>query len=185
MTDARLPYFTIGHSTLSVDQLAARLQAVGVTRLIDVRSFPRSRTNPQFNADTLARDLAERGIAYERLPDLGGRRGRQPGVAPEVNGFWDNASFHHYADWALQPPFAAALATLRRQGQHERCAIMCSEAVWWRCHRRIIADHLLAAGEQVCHLMDGRSEAAHLTPGAQVHGNGTVTYPARAPTADA
>ena len=87
MTAERLPYFTIGDSTLSVDALAARLQAVGVTRLIDVRRFPRSRSHPQFNADTLARDLAERGIAYEAMPDLGGRRGPQRDVAPEVNGF--------------------------------------------------------------------------------------------------
>ena len=181
----RLPYFTIGHSTLSVDQLAARLQAAGVARLIDVRTYPRSRTNPQFNSETLARDLAERGIAYEVLPDLGGRRGRQHDVAPDVNGFWDNASFHNYADWALQPRFQAALAALRREGQRERCAIMCSEAVWWRCHRRIITDYLLAAGEQVCHLMDGRTEAARLTPGAEVHADGTVTYPAEPPASGA
>lgn len=178
MADARLPYFTIGHSTLTVDELAARLHAAGVTRLIDVRSIPRSRTNPQFNRDVLPGALAARGIACQAMADLGGRRGRQRAVAPEVNGFWDNASFHNYADWALQPPFRAALQALREQGQRERCAVMCAEAVWWRCHRRIIADHLLAAGETVRHILDGGIEDAHLTAGAQVHADGTVSYPA-------
>ena len=179
----RLPYFTIGHSTLTVDALAEHLHAAGVTRLIDVRTFPRSRTNPQFNSEELARALAERGIAYERLEDLGGRRGRQCEVAPEVNAFWDNASFHNYADWALQPRFQAALKTLREEGQQERCAIMCSEAVWWRCHRRIIADYLLAAGESVFNISDKKIEPARLTPGAVVHADGTVTYPEESPRA--
>lgn len=174
----RLPYFTIGHYTLTVDELAARLREPGVTRLIDVRAIARSRTNPQFNQDSLPQALAERGIAYEYLADLGGRRSRQRAVAPETNGFWDNASFHNYADWALQPPFRAALQALREQGQRERCAVMCAEAVWWRCHRRIIADHLLAAGETVRHIMDGRVDDATLNSGAVVHDDGTVSYPA-------
>ena len=174
----RLPYFTIGHSTLTVDELAARLHAAGVTRLIDVRSIRRSRTNPQFNQDVLPQQLAARGIAYEAMADLGGRRGRQRAIAPEVNGFWDNASFHNYADWALQAPFRAALQELRDKGQHERCAVMCAESVWWRCHRRIIADHLLAAGETVRHIMDGHIDEAQLNAGARVHDDGTVSYPA-------
>ena len=175
----RLPCFTIGHSTLSVDELAARLRAAGVSRLIDVRAIPRSRTNPQFNADALPAALAAHGIGYEAVPDLGGRRGRQRMVAPAVNGWWDNVSFHNYADWALQPPFRVALQALRDKGQRERCAVMCAEAVWWRCHRRIIADHLLAAGEEVRHIMKGRIEDAALTPGALAHADGTVTYPAQ------
>ena len=173
----RLPYFTIGHSTLTVDELAARLHAAGVTRLIDVRSIRRSRTNPQFNQDVLPQQLAARGIAYEAMADLGGRRGRQRAIAPAVNGFWDNASFHNYADWALQAPFRAALQALRDKGQRERCAVMCAESVWWRCHRRIIADHLLAAGEDVRHIMEGRIEAAHLTAGAQIGADGQISYP--------
>ncbi len=174
---ARLPYHTIGHSTLSVNELAERLQAAQVTRLIDVRTIPRSRTNPQFNRDTLPEALAPHGIAYQHLASLGGRRSRQRNVAPEVNGFWDNRSFHNYADYALQPAFREALAELRAIGQRERCAVMCSEAVWWRCHRRIIADHLLAAGETVRHIMADRIEDAHLTPGAMVSADSTVTYP--------
>ncbi len=174
---ARLPLHTIGHSTLSVDELAERLQAAQVTRLIDVRAIPRSRTNPQFNQDTLPAALAPHGIAYQHLASLGGRRSLQRHVPPEVNGFWDNRSFHNYADYALQPAFRAGLAELREAGQHERCAVMCSEAVWWRCHRRIIADHLLAAGESVRHILGDHIEDAHLTPGAQLGPDGTVTYP--------
>ena len=173
-----LPYFTIGHSTLSVDELAARLHSAGVTRLIDVRTISRSRTNPQFNQEDLPAMLAPHGIAYERIADLGGRRSRQRAIAPEVNGFWDNSGFHNYADWALQPPFRTALQSLREKGQRERCAVMCAEAVWWRCHRRIISDYLIAAGESVRHIMDGRIDVAKLNEGAVVHQDGTVSYPA-------
>lgn len=177
---ARLPYHTIGHSTLSIDELVERLRAAQVTQLVDVRTVPRSRTNPQFNRDTLPQALAPHGIGYQHMASLGGLRSRQREVAPEVNGFWDNRSFHNYADYALQPAFREGLEQLRQLGQHERCAVMCSEAVWWRCHRRIIADHLLATGETVRHIMADRIEDAKLTPGAQVHEDGTVTYPATA-----
>ena len=174
---ARLPYHTIGHSTLSVDELAARLKAAGVTRLIDVRTIPRSRTNPQFNQDVLPPALAPHGIAYEAMASLGGRRSRQRNVAPEVNGFWDNRSFHNYADHALSAEFGEALRALRELGHEKRAAVMCAEAVWWRCHRRIIADYLLAAGEQVIHVLGPGSE----TPGSLSEGavpeNGLLTYP--------
>ena len=178
---ARRPYFTIGHSTLAIDAFAACLQAAGVTRVIDVRSIPRSRTNPQYNQDRLPAALAAYGIGYEHMASLGGRRGLQRGIDPRLNGFWHNRSFHHYADYALQPAFREGLEQLREFGQRECCAIMCSEAVWWRCHRRIISDHLLAAGETVRHLMNGRIEDARLTPGAQAHADGSVTYPAQSP----
>lgn len=174
---ARLPYHTIGHSTLSVDELAERLKAAEVTHLIDVRTIPRSRTNPQFNRDALPAALAPHGIGYQHMASLGGRRKLQRNVAPEVNGFWDNRSFHNYADYALQPAFREGLEQLREIGQRERCAVMCSEAVWWRCHRRIIADHLLAMGETVRHIMADRIEDAKLNAGAVVAG-GLVTYPA-------
>ena len=177
---ARLPFHTIGHSTLTVDELAERLKAAQITQLIDVRAIPRSRTNPQFNRDTLQGALAPHGIGYRHLAALGGRRSLQRNVAPEVNGFWDNRSFHNYADYALQPAFRQGLMALRDLGQRERCAVMCSESLWWRCHRRIIADHLLAAGETVRHIMADRIEDAKLTPGAQVHADGSVTYPVAA-----
>lgn len=181
MTDtqgARLPYHTIGHARLALPDFIARLQDAGIELLVDVRAFPRSRTNPQFNEDTLPAALAEHGIGYLHLAELGGRRGRQPGVAPDVNGAWDNESFHHYADYTLQPAFRAGLERLRALGQEKRVAIMCAESVWWRCHRRIIADQLLASGETVRHIMDGHVEDARLTPFAQVQGDGSVTYPA-------
>ena len=186
MTDARparRPFFTIGHAALGLPDFIAVLQGAGVQRLVDVRAFPRSRSNPQFNLDTLPAALAAQGIDYEHMADLGGRRGRQPGVAPEVNGAWDNESFHHYADWALQPAFGAALAHLRETGQRQCCAVMCAESLWWRCHRRIIADHLLATGETVRHIMDGHVEDARPTPFARVAADGLVRYPSDAPGA--
>ena len=174
---ARLPYFTIGHSTLSVDELAAHLHAAGVTRLIDVRTIRRSRTNPQFNQDTLPLALAAHGIGYEAMADLGGRRGRQRAIAPEVNGHWDNASFHNYADWALQAPFRAALQELRDKGQRERCAVMCAEAVWWRCHRRLIADDLSARGWTVVHLMGHGNAVPHTLQVGAVLIDDVLRYP--------
>lgn len=182
MTDARgarLPYHTIGHARLALEDFIARLQAARIELLVDVRAFPRSRTNPQFNEDTLPAALAEHGIDYLHLTELGGRRGRQPGVAPEVNGAWDNESFHHYADYTLQPAFRAGLERLRALGQEKRLAIMCAESVWWRCHRRLIADQLLATGETVRHIMDGHVEDAKLTAFARVQDDGRVTYPAQ------
>ena len=115
-------------------------------------------------------------------PSSAGLRGRQSKIEPQVNGFWDNASFHNYADYALSPVFAAGLARLRQLGHAQRCAIMCAEAVWWRCHRRIIADYLIAAGESVFHILGPHhTEPAKLTEGAQVRADGTVVYPG-APT---
>jgi uncharacterized protein (DUF488 family) len=126
----------------------------------------------------LAEGLAPVGIAYEHLAALGGLRGKARSLAPEVNGFWTNESFHNYADYALTAEFRAGLERLLDEGRRARSAIMCSEAVWWRCHRRIVADYLLARGEEVFHIMGpGRLEPARLTPGAVVGADGTVTYP--------
>ena len=172
------PLYTIGHSTLAVQDFIALLQREGVTRVIDVRAIPRSLRQPQFHEERLPGAMAVQGIAYTHMPALGGRRPLQRGVPPTTNGYWDNRSFHNYADYALQPAFHEGLAELRDKGQREHCAVMCSEAVWWRCHRRIIADHLLAAGEDVRHIMEGRIEAAHLTAGAQIGADGQISYPA-------
>lgn len=178
---ARLPYHTIGHSTLTVDELAERLQAAQVTRLIDVRTLPRSRTNPQFNRDALPEALAPHGIAYQHLASLGGRRSRQRNVAPEVNGFWDNRSFHNYADYATTPAFRAGLAELMAWEEGRPAAVVCAEAVWWRCHRRIIADYLMAAGCTVFHLLgEGAVKPAEMTPGVVARGDGALLYPAAA-----
>jgi uncharacterized protein (DUF488 family) len=112
------------------------------------------------------------------MASLGGLRGKARNVAEGVNGFWTNESFHNYADYALSEEFHAGLARLVEQGRERRCAMMCSEAVWWRCHRRIVADHLIARGEAVLHIMgQGRLEPARLTTGAVVRPGGTVVYP--------
>jgi uncharacterized protein (DUF488 family) len=176
-----LPIFTIGHSTRTIEAFVALLRAGGVERLVDIRSVPRSRTNPQFNPDPLADALAPLQIGHTRIAELGGLRKPSQAVAPEVNGYWTNRSFHNYADYALSAEFRAGLAELEALAGERRCAIMCAEAVWWRCHRRIVADYLLHEGCQVFHLMgDGRVEPAKLTPAAVPAGDG-LHYPAGDP----
>lgn len=173
------PFFTIGHSTRAIDEFIALLHAGNVTLLADVRTVPRSRHNPQFNEGTLQASLAEHGIGYQYFKALGGLRPRSKDVTPQVNGYWENDSFHNYADYALTPEFRDGLNRLIALGKNQRCAIMCAESLWWRCHRRIIADYLLAGGHEVCHLMDGgKIEPAHMTESAQVQKDGTITYPA-------
>jgi uncharacterized protein (DUF488 family) len=180
----KLPFYTIGHSTRTVEELAALLDAASVKVVVDIRTVPKSRTNPQFNADTLPASLEPYGIDYERIAALGGLRGKSKDIAPDVNGFWENQSFHNYADYALTEGFHYGLDQLIKLGRKKRCAVMCSEAVWWRCHRRIVADYLLARGETVFHLMgDDRIEEAHLTQGASVQSPHAVLYPAETPQA--
>jgi uncharacterized protein (DUF488 family) len=172
------PFFTIGHSTRPTEEFVALLKEARVELVVDVRTVPRSRTNPQFNSDLLPASLATQGVAYQHLAALGGLRGKQPGVSPEVNGFWDNASFHNYADYAMSEAFRSSLEKLRDMGRASRLTVMCAEAVWWRCHRRIIVDYLIAAGEEAFHILGaGHVEPAHLTPAAKVRSDGTVTYP--------
>ena len=172
------PIFTVGHSTRSIPEFAELLRRGPVSLVVDVRTVPRSRRNPQYNEDVLGAELRPYQVGYARIADLGGLRGRSPDVPNEVNAFWQNQSFHNYADYALSDRFAAALDELMQLSREKRCAIMCAEAVWWRCHRRIIADYLLARGRTVLHLMgSGRVEPASLTPGAVPRGDG-VTYPA-------
>jgi uncharacterized protein (DUF488 family) len=143
-----------------------------------VRTVPRSRTNPQYNFYVLGNQLAPWQIDYGRIAELGGLRGRSPDVPPDVNGYWENQSFHNYADYALSPAFERGLDELVELGAAQPTAIMCAEAVWWRCHRRIIADHLLERGLPVIHLMGrGRSELARMTAAATER-NGQLVYPA-------
>lgn len=171
-------FFTVGHSNLRLAGFMAILRQAQVTLVVDVRRFPRSRSNPDYNIDTLPEALARCQIGYHHMPDLGGRRGRQPDVSENTNALWRNRSFHHYADYALSDQFGRAFDELVSLGQHDRVAIMCSEAVWWRCHRRIITDYLLLSGHEVGHLMgDGREEAAHPTPGARWTAVGKLVYP--------
>jgi uncharacterized protein (DUF488 family) len=174
----KLPFFTIGHSTRSLEELIELLSGAEIALLADIRTVPRSRTNPQFNRDTLPGALAPSGISYEHVAALGGLRGKMRTVAQDVNGLWRNESFHNFADYALSEPFHAGLEQLLGDGRRQRCAIMCSEAVWWRCHRRIVADYLIARGETVFHIMErGRLEPARLTPGAVIQAGETVVYP--------
>jgi uncharacterized protein (DUF488 family) len=176
--DARMPFFTIGHSTRPLDIFIALLRESGVAVLADVRTIPRSRTNPQFNPDCLVPALAQAGIGYEPIASLGGLRKASRDAAPEVNGFWANRSFHNYADYAMSRDFQDGFARLRALGHASRCAVMCAEAVWWRCHRRIIADYLIAAGEEVFHILASHKvEPAMLTPSARVGPPGRLTYP--------
>ena len=165
------PGFTIGHSTRSHAEFLALLQVNGVQCVVDVRKLTGSRRYPHFNADVLAPGLAVDGIGYMHIAALGGRRGRTlPTGAPSPNGFWTNDSFRRYADYALASnDFAQGLEQLLALAQAQRCAVMCAEAVWWRCHRRIIADYLLLHGHLVQHILSAtRSDAAQLTPGAQL-----------------
>jgi uncharacterized protein (DUF488 family) len=176
-----LPFFTIGHSTRSIAEFVDLLRSAEIRLLVDVRKMPRSRTNPQYNQEFLPATLAEFQIAYQHLPALGGLRGRAKNIAPGVNAFWQNQSFHNFADYALSEDFRSGLTQLRALGQERRCAIMCSEAMWWQCHRRIIADYLIAAGETVFHVLSAyRIEPARMTPGAEVGADGSLTYPAAA-----
>ncbi len=173
------PFFTIGHSTRSLDEFVGLLKNAEVQRVVDVRTVPRSRANPQYNRDVLPAALSEFHIAYEHIAALGGLRGRKREVPPAVNAFWENKSFHNYADYAMGEDFLSGLTRLHELGHAERCAIMCAEAVWWRCHRRIIADYLLAAGDMVFHIL-GRHhiEPAHMTDAAKPGPAGILTYPA-------
>ena len=172
------PFFTIGHSTRSIEEFVALLRAGQVRLVVDIRTVPRSRTNPQYNLDALPRALAAYQIGHSRIEALGGLRKRSPAVPAEVNGFWRNRSFHNYADYALSDAFHAGLAELIALGRERRLAVMCSEAVWWRCHRRFVADYLLASGEEVFHLMGSdKVEPATRTPVARREGTSLI-YPA-------
>lgn len=147
--------------------------------------MPRSRTNPQFNGDRLPEALAPWQIGYEHITKLGGLRGRARNVEPSPNAYWRVRGFRNYADYALTEPFAAGLAQLRKRGGAHRCAIMCAEAVWWRCHRRIITDYLLSEGERVMHILGtAHVDEASLTPGAVVRGDGKIIYPAESAQLD-
>ena len=171
--------FTIGHSTRTLADFVALLRQVDVTLLVDVRSIPRSRMTPQFNKDTLPAALAAEGIGYQHLDALGGRRHHRKGAPPSENMYWRVAAFRHYADYAETNDFRTGLQALLELARDDRCAIMCAEAVWWRCHRRIITDYLLAGGTPVEHIMGlGQVVSATLTPGARVLADGTLRYPA-------
>lgn len=164
---------TIGHSTRSIEEFVALLAAHRVTLLIDVRTVPRSRRNPQFDIGALPDSLAAAGIDYRHLPDLGGFRRTTP---DSPNAGWRNASFRGYADYMQTEEFERNLALLIELAQRERTALMCAEAVPWRCHRSLIADALLVHGVPVCEISGARLRPHELTSFARVDGS-RITYP--------
>ena len=172
------PFFTIGHSTRPRDVFIDLLQDADVSVVADVRAIPRSRANPQYNGESLSVSLPAAQIGYVHMAELGGRRGRQRNVPQDTNAFWKNESFHNYADYAMGEEFHAALERLQHLGHSERCAIMCAETLWWRCHRRIISDYLIAAGEGVFHIIGPDHIApAFMTRAATLGANGALAYP--------
>lgn len=177
---AELPIFTVGHSTRPVNEFIDLLRSNGIRRLVDVRTIPRSRMNRQYSYEILPGTLSSCQIAYTLIPELGGRRKKQPDIDPSCNSFWQNQSFHNYADYAVSREFGEGLKSLSLLSEDERCAIMCAEAVWWRCHRRIIADYLLLVhGKEVFHIMgNDRVERARATPSATIMGS-ALCYPGR------
>ena len=171
--------FTIGHSTRTLAEFITLLAEVQIDQVVDVRSVPRSRKNPQFNIDALPESLSATGIGYRHLGALGGRRHRRKNAIPSHNTLWRNESFRNYADYAQTESFRSGLEELRALARDKHCVIMCAEAVWWRCHRRIIADYLLTSGVPVAHIMGhGKIVPAKLTSGAQSELGGTIAYPA-------
>jgi uncharacterized protein (DUF488 family) len=172
------PFFTIGHSTRSIPIFVDLLRQSDVAFVVDVRTVPMSQTNPQFNRQTLPLTLAKYQVGYEHLPELGGLRDKQRLVEPSPNAFWQNSSFRNYADYALTEGFRKGLSRLRELGAKRRTAVMCAESVWWRCHRRIIADYLLVAGNTVFHILaEDKVIEAKITPGARVISADSLVYP--------
>jgi uncharacterized protein (DUF488 family) len=172
----RARVLAVGHSTRPAEELVELLQAADVATLADVRTIPRSRANPQFEQATLARTLARAGIRYVHLPRLGGLRHARKGSAE--NAGWRNASFRGYADHMQTPEFEEGLCELRTLAHDGPVAVMCAEAVPWRCHRSLLADALLARGVVVEHIVGrGRTRPHRLTPFARIDGR-RVTYPA-------
>lgn len=174
MTTATI--YTVGHSTRSAEELLALLEEGGVRLLADVRAFPSSRRHPQFNRGALAEWLPKAGIEYLHLPGLGGRRTPAP---DSPNTGWRELAFRGYADHMRSEEFGTALAELEGAGRGAPTAIMCAEAVWWRCHRRLIADALLVRGWRVEHLGIGEGRAVHELPAFAVvdPATATITYP--------
>ena len=166
---------TVGHSTRSFEELVTILRAHGVERLIDVRTIPRSRQNPQFNREVLSNALHNRRLSYRHMKALGGLRHAH---ADSINAGWRNASFRGYADYMQTAAFEKALARLIELAKQKPTAIMCAEAVPWRCHRSLIADALTARGYEVRDIMSVTSAKLHkLNPMARVQGQ-QITYPA-------
>lgn len=175
MPEPRPPVLTIGHSVRPIGEFIGMLQAHGVTRVVDVRTIPRSRRNPQFDQSRLPGSLLAAGIGYTHMPELGGLRKARP---DSVNTGWRNASFRGYADYMQSAAFTRAIEELIGMSEKDRLALMCAEAVPWRCHRSLVADALLVRGIPSEDISSRTRRQPHqLTPFARVEGT-RVTYPA-------
>lgn len=173
---------TIGHSNLTAEALVALLMANAIDVVVDVRRFPRSRRHPQFNIETLPALLAGHGIGYHHVESLGGRRPRSLACDVSPNAGWREPGFRSFADYALTEPFREGVSLLLELAQSTSPAVMCAEALWWQCHRRIISDYLLAAGFEVLHVLgEEPPRPAVLTPGAVVRAEGAIHYPPAQP----
>jgi len=173
MKDQQPTIWTIGHSTRGLDEVFQLLRAFSIEALADVRRFPASRRYPHFNGDALRQSLGGIGIEYSHFPELGGRRQPRP---DSPNTLWRNASFRAYADYMESDEFQAGVQRLLELAQRRRTAIMCAEAVWWRCHRALIADYLKATAISVCHIIDAKkSEENPFTSAARLR-EGKLTY---------
>lgn len=173
MTSSELRIWTVGHSTRSIDEFESLLKVNAIESLVDVRSFPSSRRHPQFNREELAEQLNKTGITYLHLPALGGRR---PPALHSKNTAWQNASFRGYADYMESHEFRAGLESLLQVGSKERTVIMCAEALWWRCHRGLIADALKSRGHLVLHIVSATKVEEHPYTSAARIENGELTY---------
>jgi uncharacterized protein (DUF488 family) len=169
----KLSIWTIGHSTLSIDDFVERLKSFEIQLLADVRSFPGSRRYPHFNKENLERSLATAGIEYLHLRELGGRRRARP---DSQNIAWRNESFRGYADYMETEDFRKGVARLLEVVRERSTAIMCSEAVWWRCHRSMISDYLKANDIEVIHIMAPEKSQAHPFTSAAAIVNGRLSY---------
>lgn len=166
---------TVGHSTRTLEEFIGLLQAHGAARVVDVRTVPRSRHNPQFNQDSLPDSLKKVGLSYVHMPGLGGLRHAKP---DSINMGWRNASFRGYADYMQSPEFKQSLEELIQLANQNRIALMCAEALPWRCHRSLIADALQVRGIRTEDILSPTRRQVHiLTPFAKVRG-ATITYPA-------
>ncbi len=173
MAHNQLKLWTIGHSTRSIDEFTDALKSFEIQILGDVRSFPGSRRCPQFNKENLKASLAEAGIEYIHLPDLGGRRRAKP---DSLNMAWQSKTFRGYADYMETADFQKGIALLLEVAREQRAAIMCAEAVWWRCHRSLISDYLKANEVEVTHIMAaGKSQTHPFTSAASIIG-GKLSY---------
>jgi uncharacterized protein (DUF488 family) len=165
--------WTIGHSTLPIEHFCTMLAAFEIASLVDVRTFPGSRRYPHFNKENLQASLSSAGINYTHMPELGGRRKAKP---DSLNMAWRNESFRGYADYMEAPAFREGIDRLLELASQRRTAIMCAEAVWWRCHRSLISDYLKAQGVTVTHILGpGKSEEHPFTSAAQIV-NGKLSY---------